>query len=69
MKNVYQSVTIHQKNLQYLLIEIWKVKKGISPIKIHEIFRFLKKILSMNLEMVSIYQPETDAQFSSVINL
>ena len=26
-----KSVTIHQKNLQYLLIEIYKVKKGISP--------------------------------------
>ena len=46
-----KSVTIHQKNLQYLLIEIYKVKKGISPTILNEIFQFLK-IVSMNLEVV-----------------
>ena len=34
----FESVTIHQRNLQYLLIEIYKVKKGISPTIIIEIF-------------------------------
>ena len=27
---INKSVTIHQKNLQYLLIEIYEVKKGVS---------------------------------------
>ena len=34
--NIGKSVTIHQ-NLQYLLIEIYKVKKGISPTILNEI--------------------------------
>ena len=62
-----KSVTIHQKNLQYLLIEIYKVKKGISPTILNEIFQFLK-IVSMNLEVVFIYQPETHVQFSLVLS-
>ena len=33
--NIAKSVTIHQRNLQYLLIEMYKVKKGISPTIIH----------------------------------
>ena len=37
-----KSVTIHQKNLQYLLIEIYKVKKGISPTIMNEIFQFFE---------------------------
>ena len=37
-----KSVTIHQKNLQYLLIEIYKVKKGISPTIMNEIFQYLE---------------------------
>ena len=49
--NIGKSVTIHQGNLQYLLIEI-----------------FFLIILSMNLEVVSIYQAETHVQFSSVLN-
>ena len=62
-----KSVTIHQKTLQYLLIEIYKVKKGISPTILNEIFQFLK-IVSMNLEVVFIYQPETHVQFSLVLS-
>ena len=62
-----KSVTIHQKNLQHLLIEIYKVKKGISPTILNEIFQFLK-IVSMNLEVVFIYQPETHVQFSLVLS-
>ena len=40
--NIAKSVTIHQRNLQYLLIEIYKVKKGISPTIMNEIFQFFK---------------------------
>ena len=34
-----KSVTIHQKNFQYLLVEIYKVKKGISLIIMNENFQ------------------------------
>ena len=40
--NIDKSVTIHQRNLQYLLIEIYKVKKGISPTIMDEIFQFFE---------------------------
>ena len=40
--NIDKSVTIHQRNLQYLLIEIYRVKKGISPTLINEIFQFFE---------------------------
>ena len=40
--NIDKSVTIHQRNLQYLLIEIYKVKKGISPTIMNEIFQFFE---------------------------
>ena len=40
--NTDKSVTIHQRNLQYLLIEIYKVKKGISPTIMDEIFQFFE---------------------------
>ena len=40
--NIDKSVTIHQRNFQYLLIEIYKVKKGISPTIINEIFQFFE---------------------------
>ena len=39
---IVKSVTIHQKNLQYLLTEIHKVKKGILPTIINEIFQFFE---------------------------
>ena len=35
-----KSVTIHNQNLQQLAIEIFKVKMGISPIVVKEIFNF-----------------------------
>ena len=40
--NIDKSVTIHQRNLQDLLIEIYKVKKGISPTIMNEIFQFFE---------------------------
>ena len=36
-----KSITIHQKNLQYLAIEIRKVKMGISPKIMNEIFDWI----------------------------
>ena len=41
----FESVTIHQRNLQYLLIEIYKVKKGISPRVMNEIFQFFENLV------------------------
>ena len=38
--NTDKSVTIHQRNLQYLLNEIYKVKNGISSTIMNEIFQF-----------------------------
>ena len=40
--NIDKSVTIHQRNLQYLLIQIYKVKKGISPTIMNELFQFFE---------------------------
>ena len=40
--NIDKSVTLHQRNLQYLLIEIYKVRKGISPTIMDEIFQFFE---------------------------
>ena len=37
-----KSVTIHQRNLHYLLIGIYKVKKSISPTKMNENFQFFE---------------------------
>ena len=37
-----KSITIHQRNLQYLAIEIYKVRMGIAPKIMNEIFRFSK---------------------------
>ena len=59
---------MHQRNFKNLLIEIYKVKKAITPTIMNEIFQFLK-ILSMYLEVLSIYQAETHVQFSSEVNL
>ena len=38
--NTDESVTIDIKKLQYLLIGIYKVKKGISPTTMSEIFQY-----------------------------
>ena len=62
--NIDKSVTIHQRNLQDLLIEIYKWIANNNEWN----FSIFLKILSMNLERVSIYQAETHVQFSSVLN-
>jgi len=48
------SVSIHQKNLQVLAIEIFKAKNGISPTIISDIFQFTNK--PYNLRNQSILQ-------------
>ena len=40
--NIDKSVTIHQRYLQYLFIEICKVKKAISATIMNEIFQFFE---------------------------
>ena len=40
--NKDKSVAIHQRNLQQLAIEIFKVKIGIAPIIMNEIFTFVE---------------------------
>ena len=59
-----KSVTIHQKSCNVYLLKSIKLKMASRQ---NEIFKFLK-ILSMNLEVVSIYQTKTHVQFSSVLN-
>ena len=68
--NLDKSVTIHQRNLQYLLIEIYKVKKVISPTIMNEIFQFFENPVYelRNLAVASIYQAETRVQLSLVLN-
>ena len=39
------SVNMHQTNLQYLLMEICKVKKDISPTTMNEIFQFFENLV------------------------
>ena len=48
-----KSVIIHQKYLQSFLIEIYDVRKDISP-TMNKIFNCLR-ILSMNVEVMSTY--------------
>ena len=43
--NKDKSVTIQQRNLQQLAIEIFKVKIGIAPIIMNEIFTYRKQYL------------------------
>ena len=37
------SFTIHERNVQYLSIEAYKVKNGLSPVIINDVFQFGKK--------------------------
>ena len=61
----YNKIFHHQKNFQYLLMEIYKVYRAND----NEVFQFFK-ILLMNLKVVSIYQPKThtETQFYLVLN-
>ena len=40
--SIDKRITIHQRNLQYLLLEIYKVKMSIPPTIMNEIFQFFE---------------------------
>ena len=64
--NIDKSVTIHQRNLQYVLIEISKIKTGISPTIMNEYFQFFENPV---YELRSgVHLPSRNSQFSSVLN-
>ena len=61
--NKDKSVTIHQRNLQQLAIEIFKVKIGIAPIIMNEICTFDKNNTynlrsSMHLSRVNVHSTQ-----------
>ena len=61
-----KSITIHQKNLQYLAIEIYKVKMGISPKIMNEIFRFSKNSVYSLRSGIQLKKPSINTvQFES----
>ena len=65
--NIDKSVTMHKKSCIIYLLKSIKLKKRISPTIVSEIFQFFENPV-MNSKLVSIYQPETPVQFSSVLN-
>ena len=68
----FESVTIHQRNLQYLLIEIYKVKKVISPTIMNEIFQFFENPvyeLSSGVHLPSRNSRTTFFGTESIMNL
>ena len=61
-----QSVTIHQRNLQYLPIEIYEVRMGISPKILNEIFRFSKNSVYSLRSGIQLEKPSINTvQFGS----
>ena len=61
-----QSITIHQRNLEYLAIEIYKVRMGISPKIMNEIFRFIKNSVYSLRSGIQLEKPSINtAQFGS----
>ena len=70
--NIDKSVTIHQRNLQYLLIEIYKVKNSISPMLINEIFQFFENPVYELRSVVHLPSRNSHTVFfgtESIINL
>ena len=61
-----KSITIHQRNLQYLAIEIYKVRMGISPKIMNEIFRFSKNSVYSLRSGIQLEKPSINTvQFGS----
>ena len=61
--NKDESVTIHQSNLQQLAIEIFKVKIGIAPIIMNEIFTFVENNIynlrsGMHLSRINVHSTQ-----------
>ena len=61
-----ESITIHQRNLQYLVIEIYKVRMGISAKIMNEIFRFSKNYVYYLRSGIQLEKPSINTvQFGS----
>ena len=65
--NEDKSATIHQCNLQKLPIEIFKVKIGIAPLVVNEIFTFAKNDTynlgsGMHLSRVNVHSTQYDLE-------
>ena len=63
-----QSFTIHERNIQYLSSEACKVKNGLSPVIMNDVFK-LGKSSSMNLEVVIIFKEQISKLYISAVNL
>ena len=64
----HNSVTIHQRNLQQLAIEIFQVKIGIAPMIMNEIFTFVKNNTynlrsGMHLSRVNVHPTQDGTEF------
>ena len=70
--NKDKSVTIHQRNLEQLAIEIFKVKIGIAPIIMNEIIIFVENNIynlrsGMHLSRVNVHSAQYGTE--SIVNL
>ena len=63
-----QSFTIHERNIQYLSSEACKVKNGLSPVIMNDVFK-LGKNSSMNLEVVIIFKEQISKLYILAVNL
>ena len=50
----YKSVSIHQRNVQFLAIEIFKVKNGVSTELTEDIFQFVNKPYDLRNNRISL---------------
>ena len=63
-----QSFTIYERNIQYHSSEACKVKNGLSPVIMNDVFK-LGKSSSMNLEVVIIFKEQISKLYISAVNL
>ena len=59
--NKDKSVTIHQRNLQQLAIEIFKIKIGVALIIVNKIFTFVGS--GMHLSRVNLHSTQYSTEF------
>ena len=57
--NQDQSLTIHQKNLQKLVTEVYKVKTGIAPAIMNDVFSFTKTAYPLRKDKFNAKIPRT----------
>ena len=62
------SFTIHERNIQYLAIEAYKVKNGLSPVIMNDVFQFGKNS-AYGLEAVIIFRGKISKPYILVANL